>query len=194
LHEDRRRRAIEHMLQKPPPAAAAEAEVCRAQRMQIVGQLTGGVVHDFNNILTVFTGTVEILEEAVADRPELAAIARLIDEAAARGASLTRTCSRSRAAGRRSEAGRGTSVEICLPKAASLARSAAEDSGRARIEGGDQAILIVEDDVLLRTCVITQVQSLGCRASVTGRLPLVMPAKPWRSSIGAKTSICCSPT
>src|ERR1019366_4283801 len=77
------------MLQKSMPAEAAEAEVCQAQRMKIVGQLTGGVVHDFNNILTVIAGTIEILAEAVADRPELAAIARLIDEAAARGANLT---------------------------------------------------------------------------------------------------------
>ena len=57
--------------------------------MEIVGQLTGGVVHDFNNILTVITGTIEILAEAVADRPDLAAIAELIAGAAARGANLT---------------------------------------------------------------------------------------------------------
>ena len=57
--------------------------------MEIVGQLTGGVVHDFNNILTVISGTIDILAEAVADRPDLAAIATLIGEAAARGASLT---------------------------------------------------------------------------------------------------------
>ena len=57
--------------------------------MEIVGQLTGGVVHDFNNILTVITGTIEVLAEAVADRPELAAVAGLIAEAAARGANLT---------------------------------------------------------------------------------------------------------
>jgi CheY-like chemotaxis protein len=58
--------------------------------MEAVGQLTGGVAHDFNNILTVITGTIEILAEGVADRPELVAITRLIDEAAERGASLTR--------------------------------------------------------------------------------------------------------
>jgi CheY-like chemotaxis protein len=68
----------------------------------------------------------------------------------------------------RSEAGRGTSVEIHLPRAAGLARSPAEDSGNARIEGGDEAILIVEDDVLLRNCVITQAQSLGHRTLAAG--------------------------
>jgi signal transduction histidine kinase len=55
-----------------------------------VGQLTGGVAHDFNNILTVITGTIGILQDAVADRPELVSIARLIDDAAERGAQLTR--------------------------------------------------------------------------------------------------------
>ena len=57
--------------------------------MAIVGQVAGGILHDFNNILTVITGTIEILAEAVADQPDLAAVARLIDEAASRGARLT---------------------------------------------------------------------------------------------------------
>jgi signal transduction histidine kinase len=74
------------MLQKSLPAETAEAP---AQRMEIVGRLAGGIVHDFNNVLTVITGTIGILAEAVADRPDLAAIARLIDEAATRGADLT---------------------------------------------------------------------------------------------------------
>jgi PAS domain S-box-containing protein len=69
---------------------AAEAQFRQAQKMEAVGQLTGGVAHDFNNILTVITGTIGILADAVADRPQLAAIARMIDEAAERGASLTR--------------------------------------------------------------------------------------------------------
>jgi nitrogen fixation/metabolism regulation signal transduction histidine kinase len=59
------------------------------QGMAIVGQVAGGILHDFNNILTVITGTIDILAQAVGDRPELAAVARLIDEAATRGARLT---------------------------------------------------------------------------------------------------------
>ena len=57
--------------------------------MDAIGQLTGGVAHDFNNVLTVITGTIEILQDGLADKPQLAAIAQLIDDAATRGASIT---------------------------------------------------------------------------------------------------------
>ncbi len=57
--------------------------------MEAVGQLTGGVAHDLNNILTVIMGTIEILAESVADRPELVAITSLINEAVTRGSDLT---------------------------------------------------------------------------------------------------------
>lgn len=77
------------MPENPLPAEVAGVQAARARRMEIIGQLTGGVVHDFNNILTVISGTIDILAEAVADRPDLAAITTLIGEAAARGASLT---------------------------------------------------------------------------------------------------------
>ena len=68
---------------------AADVQLRQAQKMEAVGQLTGGIAHDLNNILTVITGTIEILAEAVADRPELAVVAKMVDEAAARGADLT---------------------------------------------------------------------------------------------------------
>jgi nitrogen-specific signal transduction histidine kinase len=71
------------------PPSAAEIRENQIQRAVIVGQLAGGILHDFNNILTVVTGTIEILSQAVADRPELVAIANLIDQAATRGAKLT---------------------------------------------------------------------------------------------------------
>ncbi|SFO68216.1 PAS domain S-box-containing protein [Bradyrhizobium sp. Ghvi] len=69
---------------------AAEAQLRQVQKMDSIGQLTGGVAHDFNNVLTVITGTIGILSEAVADRPQLAAITKLIDDAAERGAQLTK--------------------------------------------------------------------------------------------------------
>ncbi|KJC59824.1 hypothetical protein UP10_16150 [Bradyrhizobium sp. LTSPM299] len=68
---------------------ATEDRIRQSEKMEAVGQLTGGIAHDFNNILTVITGTIEILTDAVKQEPQLAAIARMIDEAATRGADLT---------------------------------------------------------------------------------------------------------
>jgi CheY-like chemotaxis protein len=271
------------------PAEAAAAQICQAQRMEIVGHLAGGVVHDFNNILTVIIGMIEILSEDVAGRPQLAAVTALIAEAADRGANLTSHlmafargkpsqprevdvnallveaarllrptlgeqieidtllaadvspawidpsqlmtailnlaivardampqggklgfATASSVAGEngadaadhvviavnasghgvaadrqdpalgdlgmtddiirrcnghievRGGAGRAISVEIHLPKAKAAARSRAEDSSKG-IEGGDEAVLIVEDDALVRGYVIVQVKSLGYR-------------------------------
>jgi CheY-like chemotaxis protein len=285
------------MLQKSLSAEAVEAQIRQARRMEIVGQLTGGVVHDFNNILTVISGTIEILQEAVADRADLAAVAGLIAEAAARGASLTsnllafarsqpsqprpvdvnallvdaarllrptlgehfeidtrratevpfvlvdpnllmtavlnlaviardampdggsltfetrtavseESCASAadgitavndvmiavdatghgvsvvhsdrpvadlgmiedfvrQSNGRidvRNEGGRGMSVRMYLPRTKGLVQPLAESPG----EGGDEAILIVEDDALVRRYVVTQVQSLGYRTLAAG--------------------------
>ena len=61
----------------------------QAQKMEAVGQLTGGVAHDFNNILAVILGTIDILAEGLGDRADLKAITDMIDAAATRGAELT---------------------------------------------------------------------------------------------------------
>jgi PAS domain S-box-containing protein len=68
---------------------ALEQQLRQAQKMEAVGQLTGGVAHDFNNILTVITSTIDILGDAVSGDAQLAAIARSINEAAERGTQLT---------------------------------------------------------------------------------------------------------
>jgi CheY-like chemotaxis protein len=65
-------------------------------------------------------------------------------------------------------AGRETSVEIHLPRAADFIRPPTQASGTADMEGGDQAILIVEDDVLVRRYVVSQVLSLGYRTLAAG--------------------------
>jgi signal transduction histidine kinase len=87
--EVRQRRKAEAMVQRFQEIEATESQVRQAQKMEAIGQLTGGVAHDFNNILTVITGTIEILGEAVKDRPHLAQITNMISAAAARGADLT---------------------------------------------------------------------------------------------------------
>jgi signal transduction histidine kinase/CheY-like chemotaxis protein len=88
--EVRQRRNAEAMVKRFQEIEATESQVRQAQKMEAIGQLTGGVAHDFNNILTVITGTIEILDDAVKDRPYLAQITNLMGSAAARGADLTR--------------------------------------------------------------------------------------------------------
>ncbi len=87
--ETRQRRQAEAMVRRFQEVEATEAQVRQAQKMEAVGQLTGGVAHDFNNILTVITGSIEILADAVKEHPLLAQITEMISAAAARGADLT---------------------------------------------------------------------------------------------------------
>src|SRR5690606_21250558 len=61
------------------------------QRLEAVGQLTGGVAHDFNNLLTVMLGNAEVLAEELAERdPDLADHARLVVQAGIHGSELTK--------------------------------------------------------------------------------------------------------
>jgi PAS domain S-box-containing protein len=66
-----------------------EEKLRQAQKMEVVGQLTGGVSHDFNNLLTIILGNAEILEDELSTHPELQELARMSLGAALRGAELT---------------------------------------------------------------------------------------------------------
>ncbi|HEV2155487.1 CHASE3 domain-containing protein [Bradyrhizobium sp.] len=60
----------------------------QSQKLDAIGQLTGGVAHDFNNMLTVISGNTETLVASLKQQPELQRVARLIDDAAERCAEL----------------------------------------------------------------------------------------------------------
>jgi len=66
-----------------------EAQLRQAQRLESIGQLTGGVAHDFNNLLTVILGNAELLSDRLGSDPDLKQLAELTQAAARRGAELT---------------------------------------------------------------------------------------------------------
>jgi signal transduction histidine kinase/CheY-like chemotaxis protein len=78
---ERQRAAIDELNQK----------LTQSQKMEAMGQLTGGVAHDFNNLLTVILGNAEHLAEKLVAHKELHHIAESIATAAERGSDLTRS-------------------------------------------------------------------------------------------------------
>lgn len=69
--------------------AEIEAQLRQTQKMEALGQLTGGVAHDFNNLLTVILGNGDIIVETVGDNRIAANAARLLLTAAERASALT---------------------------------------------------------------------------------------------------------
>jgi PAS domain S-box-containing protein len=66
----------------------ANAALFQSQKMESLGQLTGGVAHDFNNLLAVMSNGLDVLSLRVQDRADLRML-ETMQRAVARGATLT---------------------------------------------------------------------------------------------------------
>jgi PAS domain S-box-containing protein len=67
----------------------AQEQLRQAQKMETIGQLTGGVAHDFNNLLMAVMGNLDLLRKRVPDDPRLHRLISGALQGAERGASLT---------------------------------------------------------------------------------------------------------
>jgi PAS domain S-box-containing protein len=67
-----------------------EAQLYQAQKMEAIGNLTGGMAHDFNNMLSVIIGNLDLLRDLKVDDPDIDELTREALDAAFRGADLTR--------------------------------------------------------------------------------------------------------
>ncbi|MFA8387867.1 MAG: ATP-binding protein [Pelagibaca sp.] len=85
--------ALQHQMHDLETARAAQTEaevqLRQSQKLEAVGQLTGGVAHDFNNLLTVILGNAELLADELKDQDHLRKLAEMTANAAERGSELT---------------------------------------------------------------------------------------------------------
>jgi PAS domain S-box-containing protein len=66
-----------------------QRRLAESQKLDALGQLTGGFAHDFNNILMIVSGHLQTLKRAAAHEPKLLRAAQAIEHATQRGATLT---------------------------------------------------------------------------------------------------------
>ena len=64
-------------------------QLAESQKLDALGQLTGGVAHDFNNLLMIISGSLHTLKKAVGHDPKYQRALSAIEGATKRGASLT---------------------------------------------------------------------------------------------------------
>lgn len=69
---------------------AIERQLQQSQRMEAIGQLSGGLAHDFNNLLGVIVGNLDLLERDVRANERAANRVRTAQHAATRGSELTK--------------------------------------------------------------------------------------------------------
>jgi PAS domain S-box-containing protein len=152
---------------------AAEERLRQAEKMEAIGQLTGGIAHDFNNILTVITGTIEILAAAVDKEPQLAAITRMIDEAAGRGAELTQHLLAF--ARKQPLQPRETDVNALIIDTAKLLRPTLGEQIEIESVLGDEATVAVVDPNQLTTAILNL--ALNARDAMPGGGKLILETR-----------------
>ena len=76
--------------QRNDELARSREELAQAQRLEAIGQLTGGVAHDFNNLLTVVIGNLDLISGARGDFEKIERLAQSAMKAARRGEHLVR--------------------------------------------------------------------------------------------------------
>ena len=81
-----------HVTAEKESAAAlqhAQRQAAHLQKMEAIGQLTGGVAHDFNNLLMIVSGHAQSLKKRLSETRDVRAL-QAIEMAATRGENLTR--------------------------------------------------------------------------------------------------------
>jgi PAS domain S-box-containing protein len=89
IHSDGRLVGFAKITRDITERRAADARLRQSQKMEAVGQFTGGAAHDFNNLLMAILGSLELLRKRLPNDPRLLALLDNAVQGAKRGSSLT---------------------------------------------------------------------------------------------------------
>ena len=88
--EQRVNQAVAERMDDQQKLLKAEAALRQTQKMESLGQLTGGVAHDFNNLLAVFASGLQLLERSAGQTAPRPRVFEAMRRAISRGTGLTR--------------------------------------------------------------------------------------------------------
>ena len=139
-------------LQDVSDQKALEEQLAQAQKMEAVGQLTGGVAHDFNNLLTIVMGNADMLiRRCEPDDPILFKL-QAIRQAAERGQALNRQLlAFARRDRLRSEV---TNVDTLIADFLPLMTQAVGEAVTVAAEGGAEELRVEVDPAHLETALL----------------------------------------
>jgi PAS domain S-box-containing protein len=141
--------AVAYLLSVVLERQQGEERLAQGQKMEALGQLTGGVAHDFNNILTVVLGNLQLLDDLLHDQPAAHRHAAAASRAAGRGADLTRkllTFAR-----RQPLAPRAIAVDLFLQSWSELLARTLDESIEVAVAPCDPELIMHADPGLLET-------------------------------------------
>ena len=144
--------ALAYLLSVVLERQQGEERLAQGQKMEALGQLTGGVAHDFNNILTVVLGNLQLLDDVLQGQPAAHKLAAAATHAAQRGADLTRkllTFAR-----KQPLAPRAIAVDAFLQVWSELLTRTLDESIHVAIGGCDPELIMQTDPGLLETALL----------------------------------------
>lgn len=134
---------------------ALEAELLQAQKMDAMGQLAGGVAHEFNNLLTVIASNVDLIVSAIPSRLQIHENLTEIRRAASQAAGLTRQLLNF--THRRAEAPRVVNLNEVVVDSQDLLRRVIGDLSELRVKTSTKAPLVKIDRAQLEQVLLNLV-------------------------------------
>ncbi|MBL8349173.1 MAG: PAS-domain containing protein [Burkholderiaceae bacterium] len=154
----------------------AQAMLVQAQKMEALGQLTGGLAHDFNNLLTVIIGNLGALCRARPGDPAVAEFVEPAMDAARRGADLIKGLLSF--ARRQPLEAQATDVVPLIAAVGRLVRRSLPDSLQLRIDTGDAPLWAWVDPNQLQNSLLNLILNARDATRAQGCITLCAEARP----------------